>query len=203
MEDSSGRVVRKVLLVDDDEMILRSWARECHRISRTPLVATTKQDAVEFARYERPELAVVDLRMPVDSGLVVIRELKALGVGIFAVLVSGAMCVDYAMLGVQAGADDCYDKAITITQLVYLAEHGRRPDPEWTKVPSLADVEWQHIVRVLNDCGGNVTHAADALGEHRFTLQRKIEKRRAGALPPARKTRRSRAKLKTRPGEGL
>jgi two-component system response regulator RegA len=48
-------------------------------------------------------------------------------------------------------------------------------------VPSLHRVEWEHIQRVLTDCGGNVSKAARLLGLHRRTLQRKL-----AAAPPRR-----------------
>jgi len=47
--------------------------------------------------------------------------------------------------------------------------------------PSLERVEWEHIQRVLSDCGGNVSQAARVLGLHRRTLQRKL-----ATLPPRR-----------------
>ncbi|MGH9139921.1 MAG: response regulator transcription factor, partial [Vicinamibacterales bacterium] len=43
-------------------------------------------------------------------------------------------------------------------------------------VPSLARVEWEHIQRVLADCGGNLSLAARLLGIHRRSLQRKLSK---------------------------
>jgi len=46
--------------------------------------------------------------------------------------------------------------------------------------PSLARVEWEHIQRVLGDCGGNLSRAARQLGIHRRSLQRKLQK-----YPPA------------------
>jgi len=42
--------------------------------------------------------------------------------------------------------------------------------------PSLARAEWEHINRVLTDCGGNVSAAARRLGLHRRSLQRKLRK---------------------------
>jgi transcriptional regulator of acetoin/glycerol metabolism len=39
--------------------------------------------------------------------------------------------------------------------------------------------EWEHISRALNDCGGNISHAAKALGLHRQSLQRKLRLRAA------------------------
>ena len=45
------------------------------------------------------------------------------------------------------------------------------------EVPTLERVEWEHIQRVLADCGGNITRAARALGLHRRSLQRKLAAR--------------------------
>lgn len=47
------------------------------------------------------------------------------------------------------------------------------------ETPSLARTEWEHINRVLTDCGGNISEAARKLGLHRRTLQRKLK-----TLPP-------------------
>ena len=41
---------------------------------------------------------------------------------------------------------------------------------------SLARVEWEHISRVLADCGGNISKAARVLNIHRRSLQRKLSK---------------------------
>ena len=41
---------------------------------------------------------------------------------------------------------------------------------------TLARVEWEHINRVLSDCGGNISKAARVLGIHRRSLQRKLQK---------------------------
>ena len=42
-------------------------------------------------------------------------------------------------------------------------------------VQSLADVERRHILKVLNDCGGNKTEAAEILGLARSTLVLKLK----------------------------
>jgi two-component system response regulator RegA len=42
---------------------------------------------------------------------------------------------------------------------------------------SVKRLEWEHIQRVLQDNGGNISATARALGIHRRTLQRKLHKR--------------------------
>lgn len=173
---SSVRSVRKILLVDDVELVLRAWARQCKREGKIPLCASNRAEALDLARREKPDMAVVDLIMPGDSGLAVVRDLKKLRRNLFTILVSGAMSVDYAMEGLAAGADDCFDKDTTIKQLIARVERGVRPAVRKVKQPTLKDVEWQYIVRVLTDHNGNITHAARALGLPRVTLQRKIRR---------------------------
>ncbi len=43
-------------------------------------------------------------------------------------------------------------------------------------VRSLEDVERLHILRVLEECGNNKTHAAEVLGIDRVTLHHKLKK---------------------------
>ena len=43
--------------------------------------------------------------------------------------------------------------------------------------PSLQRLEWEHIQRTLEAHDGNISRAADALGIHRRTLQRRLKKR--------------------------
>ena len=56
------------------------------------------------------------------------------------------------------------------------AEPARLGEVDGDDVPSLDRVEWEHINRVLTDCGGNVSEAARRLGIHRRSLQRKLGK---------------------------
>ena len=50
------------------------------------------------------------------------------------------------------------------------------PPQKDIETPSLGRVEWEHINRVLADCGGNISAAAKRLNIHRRTLQRKLLK---------------------------
>jgi len=42
---------------------------------------------------------------------------------------------------------------------------------------SVKRLEWEHLQKVLVEHDGNISAAARALGMHRRTLQRKLEKR--------------------------
>jgi len=47
-------------------------------------------------------------------------------------------------------------------------------------VPTLSEVEWAHIIRVIRHCDNNLSQAARLLGVHRRTLTRKLAGLQAG-----------------------
>jgi two-component system response regulator RegA len=78
---------------------------------------------------------------------------------------------------IKLGAASYLTKPADADQIV--AAFDGTPPIEGADVPSLARVEWEHIQRVLADCGGNISQTARALGVHRRSLQRKLAKKPA------------------------
>jgi two-component system response regulator RegA len=182
MAESVQRRIQKVLLVDDWDVWLSQWARDCRSMQKVPIRAKSRAEAVLVAQRERPEAAVVDLFLsPPDHGIDIVKDLKALDPSMAVIVVSAAINVDLAMLAVKAGADECFSKAVRCRQMLAAVETGQRPEPS-SEYPTLDEVEWEHISRVLNDHKGNVTHTAKALQMPRYSLQRKIARRSARAL---------------------
>jgi len=168
--------VRKVLLVDDHEMYLKYSAREFVRAGVSVCNAATRESAVAVAREEQPGLAMVDLFLsPPETGIDVIRALKAERPGMFCILVSAHMSVAHALLGVRAGADDVFFKPFGAKQAIARVEQGILQRPE-ESTPTLSEIEWEHIARALQDHAGNISAAAESLGVFRQSLQRKILK---------------------------
>ncbi len=79
---------------------------------------------------------------------------------------------------VRAGADVIAFKPITFREILQrLEETAAEPsEPDLDETPSLARAEWEHIMRVLSDCDGNVSAAARRLGIYRSSLQRRLRK---------------------------
>lgn len=67
--------------------------------------------------------------------------------------------------------------------LAAFSRDAQSPAPASTTLQpmSLDRVEWEHINRVLVDCGNNISEAARVLGIHRRSLQRKLTR-----YPPGR-----------------
>ena len=91
-------------------------------------------------------------------------------------MLTGYGSIATALEAMRCGANHYLTKPVDADQIL-AAYEGHLPSSEAAaSVPSLARVEWEHIQRVLTDCGGNVSQAAKLLGIHRRSLQRKLSK---------------------------
>lgn len=175
--DPSDRSAPSVLLVEDDERFRERLGRALTARGCEVRAVASVDEALAAARLESPELAVVDLKLPVGSGLDVVRGLHAIDPTTRIVVLTGYGSIATALESVKLGATHYLTKPVDADQ-VLAAFEGRdvAQEPPTVEVPSLARVEWEHIQRVLNDCDGNVSQAARLLGIHRRSLQRKLSK---------------------------
>lgn len=169
------RVIRSVLAIDDDEQILAGYRKGFGK-ERMVLTTTDPAAARQLAGRERCDLAIVDLRLKGESGIALTRDLKAEVPEMLIVLCSGYLSVEVAVAAVHAGADAVLFKPITARDILRRVEEGPLIDPDLEDTPTLARAEWEHITRVLADCGNNVSEAARRLGIYRSSLQRRLRK---------------------------
>lgn len=166
------------LLVDDDELYLRTLQRSLQRRGYATVTATSGDDALAAAKAHRPAFALVDLKLGSMSGLALIAPLRAVRDDMRILLVTGYASIATAVEAIKRGADNYLMKPVTADALVRALNEETEsvPVPEGTMVP-LARVEWEHIQQALGETRGNISAAARLLGMHRRSLQRKLAKR--------------------------
>lgn len=171
---------QSLLIVDDDETLRTRLARAFVDRGYSVRTAGDYDGAMAQARVDSPELAVVDLKMPGRSGLELVRDLKALDASTKIVVLTGYGSIATAIEAVRMGAAYYLPKPADADDLIAAFARAEAPPLAAFDVthdaPSLARAEWEHIQRVLADCGGNVSEAARRLGLHRRSLQRKLQK---------------------------
>jgi two-component system response regulator RegA len=168
-----------LLLVDDDEVFRTRLGRA---LEARGFVVTLCGSATEAQAHinDTPEFAVIDLRIGTESGLDVLRALKAQDAQTVVVMLTGYGSIPTAIEATKRGATGYLTKPIE-PDAVVRALRGQDAGSAEIETPSLARTEWEHIHRVLADVGGNVSEAARRLGLHRRSLQRKLKK-----YPPSR-----------------
>ncbi|MGD9366677.1 MAG: response regulator [Desulfobacteraceae bacterium] len=78
-----------ILLVDDNENFVNALAERIRLKGYDPLVAFNGREALEIARSNKIQMAVVDYEMPDMEGLVVITKLKEIDPSIHTLLLTG------------------------------------------------------------------------------------------------------------------
>jgi two-component system response regulator RegA len=169
-----------ILIADDDLTLRERLGRAFRSRGYEVRLAGSHGEALELARQESPELAVVDLRMPGPSGLELVRDLLALDAETRVVVLTGYGSIATALDAVRLGAVHYLQKPADADEiLAAFARDGSEPLATLSSefdAPSLERVKWEHISRVMSDCGGNISEAARKLKLHRRTLQRILQK---------------------------
>jgi len=176
-EDDSAQLI---LVVDDDERLRERLARALTARGYAVRTAGDYDEALAVARNTLPELAVVDLRMPGPSGLELIRALKELDPETRIVVLTGYGSIATTIDAMRLGAVFYLQKPADADDVLAAFARADAPPAETIDAgiepPSLERVKWEHVSRVLADCGGNVSEAARKLKLHRRSLQRMLQK---------------------------
>ncbi len=167
----------KLLIVDDDRPLRQRLTLAMERKGFTVVTGEGVEDGIRVARAETPDYAVIDLRMPDGSGLDVVGAVRDVNPKARIIVLTGYGNIATAVAAVKAGAVDYLPKPADADQIEssLLNNEGALPEPP--ENPMSADrVRWEHIQRVYEQCGRNVSETARRLNMHRRTLQRILNK---------------------------
>lgn len=167
-----------LLLVDDDKTFCRVMARALVKRGFRVVQARDVDSAMMLAEADPPDYAVVDLKLPVHSGLELIKHLKELGGNTRIVMLTGFASIATAVGAIRLGATHYLAKPADADEIVAALhrEAGDADVPPLSLPISVDRLKWEHIQTVLADNGNNISAAARSLNMHRRTLQRKLSK---------------------------
>jgi two-component system response regulator RegA len=169
---------RSLLIVENDKSFLQRLARAMEGRGFTVTTAESVADGLAQLETISPAFAVVDMRLEDGNGLDVISALKRRRPDARAIILTGYGNIATAVNAVKLGAVDYLSKPVDADDVVaaLLALDGRKAEPPQN--PMSADrVRWEHIQRIYELCGRNVSETARRLNMHRRTLQRILAKR--------------------------
>jgi two-component system response regulator RegA len=118
------------------------------------------------------------MRLGDGAGLEVVEAIRGVRPDARIIMLTGYGNIATAVAAVKAGAIDYLSKPADADDVVnaLLARAGETPRPP--ENPMSADrVRWEHIQRIYELCGNNVSETARRLNMHRRTLQRILSKR--------------------------
>lgn len=165
------------LVIDDDEMFRDRLAKALGRRGFSVASVARGVEALILLKQQEVSRITLDLKMPGEAGLELIPHLMKLEKPPKIVVLTGYGSIATTQAAIKAGAFAYLTKPCDVERILLAFEDPRYIQAESSApTPSLAQVEWEHIQRILSDCHGNVTHAAKVLGLDRRSLQRRLAK---------------------------
>ena len=169
---------KSLLIVDDDNPLRDRLSRAMEKKGFNVTQAESVNKGINCAKNSPPSFAVVDLRLNDGNGLEVVEAIQKLNNKSRIVMLTGYGNLPTAVAAVKAGAIDYIAKpadADDVEAALLAPPNSKARPPE---NPMSADrVKWEHIHRVFELCGRNVSETARKLKMHRRTLQRILSKR--------------------------
>lgn len=174
-----GEELPHLLLVDDDETFTRVMARAMTRRGFRVSTANSAEAGLVLAMADLPEYAVLDLKMDGESGLVLLPKLHELDPEMRVLILTGYSSIATAVEAIKRGACNYLCKPADADDVLtaLLSEHADLDSLVPDNPMSVDRLQWEHIQRILAEHAGNISATARALGMHRRTLQRKLQKR--------------------------
>ena len=168
----------KSLLILDDDAPLRGRLRRAMEVRGFEVTdAGSVRDGINIVRNDPPAFAILDMKLEDGTGLTLVQELRKKRPDCRIVMLTGFGNIATAVAAVKAGALDYLPKPADPDQINAALMQSDDEMPPPPQDPMSADrVRWEHIQRVYEQCGRNVSETARRLRMHRRTLQRILGK---------------------------
>ena len=168
-----------LLLVDDDLTFCHVLGQALEKRGFEVYTATDLAGGLELAGDHNPEYAIIDLRIGHESGLELVKGLKAMDTDLRMIILTGYASIATAVEAIKLGATHYLTKPASADEIIHALERdaGDAEVPPAENPLSVKRLEWEHLQKVLMENDGNISAAARALGMHRRTLQRKLAKK--------------------------
>lgn len=176
-EETGFDETRKLLVLDDDEPFRNRLVRAMEKRGFTVTGAGSVAEGLEAVKADPPAFAVLDMRLTDGSGLDVVSALRDANPDARIIMLTGYGNIATAVAAVKAGAVDYLPKPADADAVAAaLLDHAEALPPPPDNPMSADRVRWEHIQRVFEQCGRNVSETARRLRMHRRTLQRILNK---------------------------
>jgi CheY-like chemotaxis protein len=108
----------RVLLVDDEEELVTTLVERLEIRGHAAVGVLAGADAIARVQEQTFDVAVLDLKMPGEDGVEIMKRLKRICPGLPIILLTGHMSEGASERAMQAGADDYIIKPVDIEDLV-------------------------------------------------------------------------------------
>ena len=131
----------RILVAEDEQQLSHVLSSAMTASGYQVDIATNGQEAVEQAKENAYDVIILDIMMPVKSGLEALREIRATGNRTYIMMLTAMGEEDDKVTGLDAGADDYLTKPFSLKELLArLRSRQRRDDSYQVDVLEFGDL---------------------------------------------------------------
>ena len=131
----------RILVAEDEQQLSHVLSSAMTASGYQVDIANNGQEAVEQAKENAYDVIILDIMMPVKSGLEALKEIRATGNRTYIMMLTAMGEEDDKVTGLDAGADDYLSKPFSLKELLArLRSHQRRDDSYQVDVLEFGDL---------------------------------------------------------------
>ena len=111
-----------LLIVEDDDVMCKTIAEVFEKEGLRVLSANNGEDAVNYLKSEKIDIALIDFRLPGMNGLELLKNIKETDEGVMVIVMTAYPDVKMAISAMKAGAYDYINKPFELEELKLLID---------------------------------------------------------------------------------
>ncbi|UNL36965.1 response regulator transcription factor [Limosilactobacillus reuteri] len=121
----------RILVAEDEQQLSHVLSSAMTASGYQVDVANNGQEAVEQAKENAYDVIILDIMMPVKSGLEALKEIRATGNRTYIIMLTAKGEEDDKVTGIDAGADDYLTKPFSLKELLARLRSRQRRDDSY------------------------------------------------------------------------
>lgn len=170
-------MTQTLFIIDDDSRFTEVLARRFKANTDYQIRCFSSASEALTQPVEDVFAILLDMMLENEVGLDFVAHFSSRFSPRHLIIMTGYASVPTTVKAIKNGATDYLTKPVTFQTLLQRLSDAPPADDNENLVPMTpARAEWEHIQRALFDNNNNISATAKALGMHRRTLQRKLQK---------------------------
>lgn len=151
---------KKILVVDDDEGVLRLWTRVLEREGFSVTLTRSAEEAIEKLKDNSYSVIFTDFRMPGMGGMELLKYCRAQQIKSCVNIMTGQATVEGAVQCIRSGACDYVGKPFEVNEIIAMSYRCMQHNAQREEIQSLRNsiVKLEELDRLKSDLVSNVSH---------------------------------------------
>src|SRR3989339_599978 len=140
----------KILIIDDEENIRKTLREIMEDEAHIVLTADDGEQGLKCFREEKPDVVLLDIKMPGRDGLLILEDIKKSGQDCEVIMISGHASIDAAVKAVKTGAYHFIQKPLSLIEVKQSVRHAAEAKRQRDEIAALrgdSDEKYRFIGR--------------------------------------------------------